>query len=142
VSIYCTPSGENMYRRDWLIGACAYHLQQQENMRLFYVCLINGIIIRTCVIYRIQITASLSDEDAVYLIESVVRGLHICKRVRSPTVCDSVGIDRIFILFFAQNLRHTRAFNLHAKTGMMTVLLRAFRYRSSLPVCRAVGHPG
>ena len=26
------------YRRDWLIGACAYRLQQQENMRLLYVC--------------------------------------------------------------------------------------------------------
>ena len=24
------------YRRDWLIGACAYCLQQQENMRLLY----------------------------------------------------------------------------------------------------------
>ena len=32
----------------------------------------------------------LSDEDAVYLIESVVRGLHICKRVRSPTVCEGL----------------------------------------------------
>ena len=27
-----------VYRRDWLIGACAYRLQQQENMRLLYVC--------------------------------------------------------------------------------------------------------
>ena len=26
------------YRRDWLIGACAYRLRQQENMRLLYVC--------------------------------------------------------------------------------------------------------
>ena len=52
--------------------------------------------IRTRAIYRIQILASLSDEDAVYLIESVVQGLHICKRV------------------FA------RAFNLHTKTEMMT----------------------
>ena len=26
------------YRRDWLIGICAYHLQQQENMCLSYVC--------------------------------------------------------------------------------------------------------
>jgi len=26
------------YRRGWLIGACTYHLQQQENMRLLYVC--------------------------------------------------------------------------------------------------------
>ena len=26
------------YRRDWLIGACAYRLQQQENMCLLYVC--------------------------------------------------------------------------------------------------------
>ena len=38
--------------------------------------------------------ASLSDEDAVYLIESVGvgGGLHICKRVRSPTVF--VGLIR------------------------------------------------
>ena len=35
-------------------------------------------------------TASLSEEDAVYLIESVVGGLHICKRVRSPTVCEGL----------------------------------------------------
>ena len=27
-----------VYRRDWLIGECAYRLQQQENMRLLYVC--------------------------------------------------------------------------------------------------------
>jgi len=52
-----------------------------------------------------------SDEDAVYLTESVVGGLYICKMVRSPTVC--------------------RAFNLHAKTETMTVLLRVFRCRSS-----------
>jgi len=26
------------YRTDQLIGACAYHLHQQENMHLFYVC--------------------------------------------------------------------------------------------------------
>jgi len=31
-------SGDTKYRRDWLIGACAYRLQQQENMRLLYVC--------------------------------------------------------------------------------------------------------
>ena len=48
--------------------------------------LIIDIIIHTRAIYGIQITASLSDEDAVYLIEGVVGGLHICKRVRSPTV--------------------------------------------------------
>jgi len=49
--------------------------------------------IHTRAIYGIQITASLSDEDAVYLIESVVRGLHICKRVRgsSSSVCRAVG---------------------------------------------------
>ena len=56
--------------------------------------LINGIIIHTCVIYRIKITASLSDEDAVYLIESVVGGLHICKRVQSPTVCEGLQLTR------------------------------------------------
>jgi len=57
-----------MYRRDWLIGACAYRLQQQENVHLLYVCayymyalisgywyaLINGIIINTHAIYQIQ----------------------------------------------------------------------------------------
>ena len=37
--------------------------------------LINGYIIHTHAIFRIQITASLSDEDAVYLINSV-RGDH------------------------------------------------------------------
>ena len=81
--------------------------------------LINGIV-RTRAIYRIQITASLSDEDAVYLIDSVVGGLHR-------------GYDP---LLFA------RAFDLHAKTETMTVLLRAFRCRSSSSVCRAVGHQG
>ena len=50
------------------------------------------IIIRTRAIYRIQITASLSDEDAVYLIESVVGGLHICKR--SPTICEGLQLTR------------------------------------------------
>ena len=56
--------------------------------------LINGMIIRTRAISRIQITASLSDEDAVYLTESVVGGLHICKRVRSPTVCEGLQLTR------------------------------------------------
>ena len=51
--------------------------------------LINLIIIRTRAIYRIHGKhRSLFDEDAVYLIESVVGGLHICKRARSPTVCE------------------------------------------------------
>ena len=35
-------------------------------------------------------TASLFDEDAVYLIESVVGGLHICKRARFLTVCEGL----------------------------------------------------
>ena len=35
---------------------------------------------------QLATTAKLSDKDAVYMIESVVGGLHICKRVRSPTV--------------------------------------------------------
>jgi len=51
-------------------------------------------LIRTRAIYRIQMTASLSDEDAVYLIESVVGGLHICKRVRSPIVCEGLELTR------------------------------------------------
>ena len=38
--------------------------------------------------------ANLSDEDAVYLIESVVGGLHICKRVRSPSVCKGLQLIR------------------------------------------------
>jgi len=41
----------------------------------------------------IESTASLSDKDAVYLIESVVGGLHICKRVRSPTVCEGLQLN-------------------------------------------------
>ena len=61
---------------------CAYYIY----------ALINSIIIRTCAIFGIQITASLSDEDAVYLIESVVRGLHIYKRVQSPTVCEGLQL--------------------------------------------------
>jgi len=43
--------------------------------------------------YGIQITAGLCDENAVYLIESVV-GLHICKRVRSPTVFVGLQLTR------------------------------------------------
>jgi len=37
-----------------------------------------------------------------------------------------------------------RAFNLHVKTEMMTIFLRAFRCRSSssAAVCHSVGHPG
>jgi len=31
-----------------------------------------------------------SDKDAVYLIKSVVGDLHICKKVRSPTVCEGL----------------------------------------------------
>ena len=52
------------------------------------------IIIRTHAIYQIQIMASLCDEDAMYLIESVVGGLHICKRVQSPTVCEGLQHTR------------------------------------------------
>jgi len=52
-------------------------------MRLLYI---NGIIIHARALYQIQIMASLSHEDAVYLIESVIEGLHTCKRVQSPTV--------------------------------------------------------
>ena len=36
--------------------------------------------------------ASLSDEDTVYLIESVVRGLYICKKVRFPTVREGLQL--------------------------------------------------
>ena len=39
-------------------------------------------------------------------------------------------------------LLFARAFNLHTKIETMAVLLRAFRCRSSLSLCRAVGHPG
>jgi len=60
----------------------------------YWYALINGIIIRTNAIYRIQIKASLSDEDAVYPIESVAGGLHICKRVQSPTVCKGLQLTR------------------------------------------------
>ena len=51
----------------------------------YWYALINGIIIRTR--ESTASTASLFDEDAVYLIES---GLHICKRARSPTVCEGL----------------------------------------------------
>jgi len=88
----------------------------------YYYTLINGNIIRTRAIFRIQITASLSDEDTVYLIESAVRGHHICMRY--------------------DPLLFVRSFNLHANAEMMIVLLRAFRRRSSSSVCRVVGHPG
>ena len=54
-----------------------------------------ALIIHTRAIYGIQITASLSDEDAVYLIEGVVGGLHICKRVLSPTVF--MGLPCLFV---------------------------------------------
>jgi len=33
-------------------------------------------------------------EDAVYLIESVVQGHHICKRVQSRTICKLTQEDR------------------------------------------------
>jgi len=38
--------------------------------------------------------ASLSDEDAVHLIESVVGGLCTCKKERSPTVCEGLQLTR------------------------------------------------
>ena len=36
----------------------------------------------------------MADEDAVYLIVSVVGGLHICKRMQSPTVCKGLQLTR------------------------------------------------
>ena len=62
------------YCRDRLIGTCAYLLQRQENMRLLYVC----------AYYRYYYTVetwylsnpSLSDEDAVYLIECCRRSTY------------------------------------------------------------------
>ena len=63
-----------------------------------------------------------SDEDAMYLIESVVGGLHICKRVRSPTVCEGLQLT-------CEERNNDR-------------LAACLRCRSSLSVCRAVGHPG
>jgi len=47
----------------------------------YWYALINSITKHTCAIYQIPIMASLSDEDAVFLIKIVVGGLHICKRV-------------------------------------------------------------
>ena len=68
------------------------------------------------------ITASLSDEDAVYLPESVVRGLHICKRVRSPTVCEGPS-----------------TYTWRQKQWPLCCMPSGV----GLPrVCRAVGHPG
>ena len=49
----------------------------------YYYALINGIAIHTQAINWIQITGNLSDEDAVNLIESVVRGLHIYQTTRT-----------------------------------------------------------
>ena len=54
----------------------------------YWYALINRIII--LFIESTASTASLFDEDAVYLIESVFGGLHICKRVRSSTVCEGL----------------------------------------------------
>ena len=54
--------------------------------------LINGIYyVHMLFIDSTASTASLSDEDAVYLID-VVGGLHICKTVRSPTVCEGLQL--------------------------------------------------
>ena len=39
-------------------------------------------------------------------------------------------------------LLFARSFNIHTKTGTMTVLLCAFGYRSSSSVCWVVGHSG
>jgi len=71
--------------------------------------------------YQIQIIASLSDDITLYLIKSVVRGLHT-----------SSGYNPVLF---------ARAFNFHIKTETMTVLLHAFRCRSSSSVYRAVRHP-
>ena len=65
------------------------HLLAVINMRLLTV-----LYLRTHATYQIQIMTSLSDKDAAYLIESVVRGLNICKRVRSPTVCEDLQLTR------------------------------------------------
>ena len=91
----------------------------------YWYALINGIIIPRYVhvlfIESTAGTANLSDEDAVYLIDSVVGGLHICKRVRSPTVCEGLQLTR-------QDRNDDR----FAACLQVQVFL----------VCRAVGHPG
>jgi len=74
------------------------------------ICMRLLAVLHTCAIYGIQITASLSDKDAVYLIESVVGGLHICE-----------GYDPLLF---------SCAFKLYAKTETMTVLLHAFSLRA------------
>ena len=52
------------YRRDWLIGACAYRLQQKEICTYYMYALISSYqyvdnIIRTRAIFQIQIMGSL-----------------------------------------------------------------------------------
>ena len=73
------------------------------------------------IIFGIQIMASLSDEDAVY-----VPAGKCC--LRSPYLQEGDP------LLFA------RSFNLHTKTEKMTIWLRAFRCRSSSSVCWTIGH--
>ena len=83
----------------------------------YWYALINGIIMRT----RGQHIKSVRRRRCVPDRECCRRSPYL-QEVRSPTVA--------------------KAFNLHAKTETMTVLLRAFRCRSSLCLCRAVSHPG
>ena len=78
----------------------------------YWYALILGIIIRTRAIYRIQITASLSDEDAC-----------TGSRVLSGVSISARGYDPLLFLW---------AFNLeaYAKTEMMTILLRTFSFQA------------
>ena len=73
---------------------------------------------------KLRQAGGLSVEDAVNLIESVFRSLHICKRVSSPTVCEGV-----------QLIREDR------NDDRFAACLQV-KARSSSSVCQAVGHPG
>ena len=72
--------------------------------------------------------ASLTDEDAaVYLHESVVRGHHIYKRVRSPTVGEERNDHDRFAVRCGEISRSPSASSLW--------------YSSSSSVCRVAGYP-
>jgi len=101
-----TETQECLYCREWLIGACAYRLQQQENMRILYVCAYWWLLVCTYfnmytrAIYRIQITAS-----------HLTKMLRTWSRVQSEVSTSAREYDPLLFV---------RTFNLHAKTETMT----------------------
>ena len=59
-----------------------------------YALIICAHLLAVNIMHLLTVTASLSNEDVVYLIESVVRSLHICTRVLSPTLCKGLQLIR------------------------------------------------